>query len=81
VATAAFGSPMEPDVALLRRFRDRALLPSPLGALAVAVYYAHSPPLADAIASDERLRALARRVLAPAVALARAWLLTEDSRR
>ncbi len=79
VATAAWGSPMEPSVALLRRFRDRALLPSGVGRLAVAAYYALSPPLAAAISSDERLRALARRVLAPAVLLARAWLLFEDS--
>jgi hypothetical protein len=80
IATAAFGSPMEPDVALLRRFRDRALLPNPLGELAVAVYYSASPPLAAAISTDERLRALARRLLRPAVALARVWLLNEDSR-
>src|SRR5262249_24784051 len=65
VATAAFGSPMEPDVELLRRFRDRALSPSPLGQLAVAVYYAQSPPLAAAISTHERLRALARSALSP----------------
>lgn len=81
VATAAYGSPMERDVALLRRFRDGALLPSPLGRLAVAVYYALSPPLAAAIASDERLRAGARRALAPAVALARAWDLAQHRAR
>jgi hypothetical protein len=87
IATAAYGSPMEPDVALLRRFRDRALLDIPrggrsvLGALAVALYYTNSPPMAAAISTDERLRALARRALEPAVALARAWLLTEDARR
>jgi hypothetical protein len=75
VATAAYGSAMQPDVALLRQFRDGALLGSPLGQLAVASYYALSPPLARAIASDERLRAAARRALAPAVALARGWLL------
>jgi hypothetical protein len=75
IATAAWGSPMQAEVALLRRFRDDALLGSPLGRLAVASYYALSPPLAEAIASDERLRAAAREALAPAVALARAWLL------
>ena len=60
IATAAYGTPMEDDVDGLRRFRDGALLRSPLGRLAVAVYYAMSPPLARAIASDERLRAAAR---------------------
>jgi hypothetical protein len=78
VATAAYGSSMEPDVALLRRFRDRALLKSPLGQLLVGIYYATSPPLAAAISTDERLRSLSRDALRPAVALARAWLLSED---
>ncbi|HEX8954117.1 MAG TPA: CFI-box-CTERM domain-containing protein [Polyangia bacterium] len=77
VATAAYGTPMAADVAALRRLRDGALLTNPLGRLAVAAYYALSPPLARAIASDERLRAGARTMLAPAVALARAWLLSE----
>jgi hypothetical protein len=79
VATAAWGSPMARDVELLRRFRDRALVARPLGRLAVALYYAFSPPLARAISVDERLRAAARRALAPAVALARAWLFLHDA--
>jgi hypothetical protein len=81
IATAAYGSPMEPDVALLRRFRDGALLDNPLGKLMVATYYAMSPPLAHAIASDERLRQAARHALEPAVALARGWLLYKHPAR
>ena len=81
IATAAYGSPMAGDVAALRRLRDGAMLTNPLGRLAVAAYYALSPPLARAIASDERLRAGARTLLAPAVALARAWLLSEHRAR
>lgn len=81
IATAAWGSAMAPDVALLRRLRDRVLFASPLGRLAVAAYYALSPPLARAIAADTRLRAAARRALAPAVALARAWDLSEHRAR
>jgi hypothetical protein len=77
VATAAYGTPMDKDVDALRRLRDGALLTNPLGKLAVAAYYAMSPPLARAIASDERLRAGARAALQPAVALARAWLLSQ----
>ena len=65
----------------LRALRDGALLTNPLGRLAVAVYYAMSPPLARAIASDERLRAGARAILQPAVALARAWLLSQHRAR
>ncbi|MDB4964395.1 MAG: Fibronectin type domain protein [Myxococcales bacterium] len=81
IATAAYGSAMQSDVDLLRRFRDGALLGSPLGRLAVAAYYALSPPLARAIATDERLRAAARQALRPAVALARGWLLSEHRAR
>jgi hypothetical protein len=69
VATAAYGSPLEAHVAGLRAFRDRHLLTNPAGQLATAIYYALSPPLANAIASDESLRALARKALEPIVAL------------
>jgi hypothetical protein len=65
----------------LRKLRDGALLTNPLGRLAVAAYYALSPPLARFIASDDRLRAGARTMLEPAVALARAWLLSEHRAR
>jgi hypothetical protein len=81
VATAAYGSALQPAVTLLRRFRDDALLTSPLGRLFVAAYYALSPPLANLIASDERLRAGARGLLSPVVALAQGWLLSEHSPR
>jgi hypothetical protein len=72
IATAAYGTPMAAEIDALRAVRDRALLTNPLGRLAVASYYALSPPLANAIASDERLRAGARRLLRPVVDLARA---------
>jgi hypothetical protein len=75
IATAAFGSSMARELGALRALRDRTLLTNPLGRLFVASYYALSPPLANAIASDERLRAAARHALEPAVALARGWLL------
>jgi hypothetical protein len=81
VATAAYGSSMQPAVAMLRRFRDDALLTTPLGRLFVATYYALSPPLANVIASDERLRAGARGMLSPVVTLAHDWLLAEHAAR
>jgi len=72
IATAAYGTPLASELDVLRRFRDRRLLTNPLGRLAVATYYALSPPLADAIATDEHLRAAARAVVGPLVELARA---------
>jgi hypothetical protein len=72
IATAAYGTPLAKEIDVLRRFRDRSLLTSPLGQLAVAAYYSLSPPVAAAITTDERLRAGARALLGPVVRLARA---------
>src|SRR5262249_2982316 len=46
IATAAYGTSLAADLGALRQVRDQLLLASPLGQLAVAVYYAVSPPLA-----------------------------------
>jgi hypothetical protein len=81
IATAAYGSPFAADVARLRRLRDERLYGSALGRILIASYYALSPPLAAAISVDDRLRALVRTALSPAVALARAYDLSEHPRR
>jgi hypothetical protein len=72
IATAAYGSDLEPEVAMLRRFRDRYLLTNPLGQAAVASYYTMSPSLASLIAKHEPLRQAARAALTPVVQLVRA---------
>jgi len=74
IATAAYGTPMAHEIDALRAVRDRALLTNPLGRLAVAGYYAMSPPIARAITADERLRAGARKLLQPIVDVAQAGL-------
>jgi hypothetical protein len=74
VATAAYGSPLAPDVRALSQFRDQVLLRSKLGTSFVALYYLCSPPLASLIACDERLRAAARTVLKPIVKVTQSWL-------
>lgn len=68
IATAAFGSALEPRVVTLREFRDVYLLPSRSGRAFVELYYTLSPPMADVIAADEGLRTGVRAVLAPVVA-------------
>lgn len=67
IATAAWGSWMDPHVVTLRSFRDEVLMRSPQGRAFVALYYRHSPPLAAFIADREWLRASARTMLAPVV--------------
>ena len=71
IATAAFGSAMAPEVAILRSFRDRVLLALPGGSTFVEGYYRLSPPLARFIAGSRTLRAGARFLLVPSAMLAR----------
>jgi subtilisin family serine protease len=67
IATAAYGSPMAPQVKVLRDMRDRFLLCSDLGKTLVDVYYAYSPAAADFIAEHAGLRAVVRMGLLPLV--------------
>jgi hypothetical protein len=67
VATAAYGSYLEPEVELLRNFRDRWLLTNGPGRAFVEFYYRHSPPIADWIAEREWARSLTRILLTPVV--------------
>ena len=68
IATAAYGSPMERHVRILRAFRDTYLLSSMIGHTFVKAYYRHSPPVADCIAKHKALKAAARMGLLPMVA-------------
>lgn len=67
IATAAWGSPWNENVAALRAFRDRYLLTNKPGRALVEYYYRHSPPIAAHIADKPVLRALTRTVLTPFV--------------
>lgn len=67
IATAAYGSPLEPHVVALRHFRDRYLASTALGRSFIRFYYRHSPPLAAVVARHESLRFMARMLLTPLV--------------
>jgi hypothetical protein len=72
VATAAYGSVLEPEVATLRNARDRLRAGSPLFAAAADLYY-RSGPAAAAVVEDSRVaRSLARHVIGPFAGLAEA---------
>lgn len=67
IARAAYGSYLEPEVELLRNFRDDHLLDNAPGRAFVEWYYDTSPALANVIAEDEGLRLVTRAVLSPLV--------------
>ncbi len=67
IATAAYGSYLESEVMVLRRFRDEVLLVRPAGRAFVDWYYRTSPPIAEAIRGSESLRWTVRLALSPVV--------------
>lgn len=72
IATAAYGSYMEPHVVILRDFRDRFLLTNPVGKVFVGLYYGYTPPVADFIARNETLQTAVRLSLLPVVGVS--WI-------
>jgi hypothetical protein len=70
IATAAFGSYLDPHVAVLRSFRDSFLLTNRFGKAFVSWYYATSPPYADAIRQNGPLKTVVRIALLPFVGFA-----------
>ena len=72
VATAAYGSAMEPEVGALRTVRDALRPRSPLFAAATDLYYRSGPAAAAVIARSDVARAVVRTILGPAVEAARA---------
>ncbi len=67
IATAAYGSYLEPEVMVLRRFRDKYLLTNEPGRAFVDWYYRNSPEAAARIADNDSARAVVRLLLSPIV--------------
>jgi hypothetical protein len=73
IATAAYGSLMEPHVKILRDFRDRFLIGNTVGKNFVSLYYSYSPPIADFIAEHDSLKIIVRIGLLPVVGVS--WIV------
>jgi hypothetical protein len=69
VATAAYGSALEPSVMALRRARDLARDRSGFAAVSVGLYERSSPPLAELLRGTEAGRALVRSAISPVVGI------------
>ncbi len=67
IATAAYGSYLDPHVRTLRDFRDEYLLTNAPGRAFVDWYYRTSPPIASFIAEHKSLRVVTRAILIPVV--------------
>lgn len=65
IATAAFGTPMAPELDLLRKFRDEQLLTNPSGRALIQAYYRTAPPVARFIEDKPALRWAVRQALKP----------------
>jgi hypothetical protein len=67
IATAAFGSYVDPYVKVLRDFRDVCLMTNDAGKAFVGWYYRVSPPMADVIKESRAARASVRVLLFPVI--------------
>jgi len=74
IATAAYGSPLEPHVKVLIEFRNRYLLASSMGRYFVKLYYSCSPSVAQFILQHDTLKFLVRSFLLPIVIVINAVL-------
>ena len=73
IATASYGSALDPQVLLLRTFRDQYLMGTATGQALVRWYTRSSPPIATQIRKSPALRVLVQGILGPLVGVV--WLI------
>ena len=69
IATAAYGTPFDPKINVLRNWRDDSLRNLSLGRLFIRIYYFTSPPVANVVARSGFLRLCVRVVISPIIYL------------
>jgi hypothetical protein len=69
IATAAYGSYLNPHVKILRHFRDEFLTPNSLGRKSVHLYYQYGPRIAKHIEKYGFLQFLSRQALLPLIGM------------
>ena len=69
IATAAFGTPYDSKIDVLRNWRDYSLKSSLMGRLFIRNYYFFSPPIASIVAKSSILRGIVRLILSPIIHL------------
>ena len=69
IATAAFGSSLDPHVRILRAFRDRFLLANAPGRAFVRFYYSNSPAAARFLERHDRVKPFVRLSLLPVIGI------------
>ena len=69
IATAAYGTPFDPKIDVLRNWRDDSLRNLSLGRLFIRIYYFTSPPVANVVAKSGFLRLCVRVVISPIIYL------------
>lgn len=74
IATAAYGSPMAPQLDILRTFRDQFLKTNVLGQWFIKKYYIYGPKWAQKIKRRDSVRAAVRTALSPVVSAAQ-WMV------
>jgi len=79
IATAAYGSYLNPHVKILRDFRDAFLIPNPAGKKFVHLYYRFGPCIANHMEKYDSIRFLSRVALLPLIGMSSLSLKTSSS--
>ncbi len=81
IATAAYGSELEPEVQLLRDFRDQRLMSTFAGSGFMTVfnafYYSFSPQIAEIVASNSIIAELTRIIISPLIQILRIFTMID----